>query len=217
MNVVEMHQWFDQLEDKVDSIYFNEFEKDLFINRAIQIFINNIINKFTEDREGRFVISSALEESLNVSEVLKPLMLLDLPVVTDVTGVVTDAEIVTAIETEVGDEAAYLHVLSVVTAAGLPVKFVRENDYHKFQQNDFKVAIDLFPQYRIGYGGVFIAPVGVANYAISVIKEPKKVNYSTLDSTDLPETTHDYIMASALELAGLASRDEALLRVKDTV
>ena len=217
MNVVEMHQWFDQLEDKVDSIYFNEFEKDLFINRAIQIFINNIINKFTEDREGRFVISSALEESLNVSEVLKPLMLLDLPVNSDITGLVTDAEIVAAIETETGDEAAFLHVLSVVSPDGMPLKFVRENDFHKFQQNDFKIANAEFPQYRIGFGGVFISPSGVNDYTVSLIKEPNKVNYATLESTDLPETTHDYIMASALELAGLASRDEALLRVKSTI
>lgn len=217
MNVVEMHQWFDQIQDKVDSIYYNEFEKDLFVNRAIQIFINSIINKFHEDREGNLVISSTLEKSLNVSEVLKPLMLLDLPVVTDVAGVIGDSSIITAIETETGDEAAFLHVLSVVDSVGVPVKFVRENDYHKLQQNDFKVATDAFPQYRIGFGGVFITPTGVNSFTISVIKEPNKVNYETLTSTDLPETTHDYIMASALELAGLASRDEALLQMRNAV
>ena len=100
MNVVEMHQWFDQIQDKVDSIYFNEFERDLFINRAIQIFINKIVNKFSEDRSGNFVVSSTLEKSLNVSEVLKPLMLLDLPVVSDATGVLTDAVIEAAITVE---------------------------------------------------------------------------------------------------------------------
>jgi hypothetical protein len=102
MNVVEMHQWFDLIQDKVDSVYYTENEKDQFLNRSIQIFINDIIHKFNEDQLGQLVISSSLEQSLNVSEVLRPLMLLDLPVVTDVDGIITDAVINQAIEDESG-------------------------------------------------------------------------------------------------------------------
>jgi hypothetical protein len=218
MNVVEMHQWFDLIQDKVDSVYYTENEKDQFLNRSIQIFINDIIHKFNEDQLGQLVISSSLEQSLNVSEVLRPLMLLDLPVVTDVNGILTDAVINQAIEDESGEEETYAHILSITNDLGKPVIFMTENDNSKFQENDFKEATVDYPYYRIGSRGVYISPVSEADtYAISVIKAPKQVNYDTLSSTDLPETTHDYITAKALELAGLASKDEALLHMRNAV
>ena len=217
MNVVEMHQWFDLIQDKVDSVYYTEVEKDQFINRSIQLFINDVIHKFTEVDGGPLVISSNLEESLNASEVLRPLMLLDLPVTTDADGIITVAEIDAAIEAESLETETFLHILSVADSDGIPLQYVRENDFYKFKQNEFKKADEDYPQYRIGAKGVYVSPEAVGNYSLSVIKAPKAVNYDTLDSTDLPETVHDYIMAKALELAGLASRDEALVQMRSAV
>ena len=224
MNVVEMHQWFDLIQDKVDSVYYTETEKDQFINRSIQLFINDIIHKFTDTREGPLVISSNLEESLNASEVLRPLMLLDLPVSTDEDGVITEEEIDSAIETATGETETFLHILSVSDGTK-HIAYVRENDFYKFNQNEFKKATEAYKQYRVGELGVYVHPLvddngqdlNPAGYFISVIKAPKQVNYETLDSTDLPETTHDYILAKALELAGLASQDEALLQMRNAV
>ena len=218
MNVVEMHEWFDLIQDKVDSIYYTEVEKDQFINRSIQLFINNVIHKFTEAQGGPLVISSNLEESLNASEVLRPLMLLDLPVTTDSNGVISVETIDTAIETESGETETFLHILSVADDTGKPISYVRENDHYKFEQNEFKKATDEYKQYRIGANGVYINPVeDGGNYTISVIKAPKSVNYATLDSTDLPETVHDFIMTKALELAKLASQDEGLGQMSNII
>ena len=160
MNVVEMHQWFDQIQDKVDSIYYTEPEKDLFINRSIQTFIDNIVNNYIADRRtGEFIISSTLEESLNVSEVLKPLTLLRLSVASNSSGIITDTAIDDAILAETDEDATFLHILSLTDADGAPVSYVRENDFAVFQRNDFKEATLEYAQYSIGYGGLFITPV----------------------------------------------------------
>lgn len=217
MNVIEMHQWFDLIQDKVDSVYYTEAEKDQFINRSIQLFINDVIHKFTESREGPLVISSNLEESLNASEVLRPLMLIDLPVTADVDGIITVPVIDTAIETRSGETETFLHILSVADDQGKPVSYVRENDFYKFEQNEFKKATTEYKQYRIGSEGIYTYPAAADAYTVSVIKAPKPVNYDSLESTDLPETVHDYILAKALELAGLASKDEALVQMKNAI
>ena len=198
MNVVEMHQWFDLIQDKVDSVYYTEVEKDQFINRSIQLFINDVIHKFTEVPNGPLVISSNLEESLNASEVLRPLMLIDLPVNTyvvqdedgnaftadnDRPGLITSAEIEAAIEEKSGETETFLHILSL-SDGDMAVSYVRENDYFKLEQNEFKKATSTDKKYRISSEGVMITPTvydatsrAYETYAISVIKAPKYVNY----------------------------------------
>jgi hypothetical protein len=88
-----------------------------------------------------------------------------------------------------------------------------------FRKTTLKRQTVEYPYYRIGSeGSLYITCFGkVDTYAMSVIKAPKQVNYDTLSSTDLPETTHDYITAKALELAGLASKDEALVAMRNAV
>jgi len=46
MNIVEMHSWFDVLQDKGDSPYFTVAEKTQFLNRAQTKFVNETLNKF---------------------------------------------------------------------------------------------------------------------------------------------------------------------------
>jgi hypothetical protein len=217
MDIIEMHDWFDLIQDKVDTTYYLTPEKDQFINRAIQLFINDVIHQFNEDPQGRLTISSNLEESLNASEVLRPLMLIDLPVSSNSSGVITDTAIDAAIATKIGETGTFLHILGLTDDADLPVHYVRENDFAKFQQNEFKQATTTNRQYRIGVDGLYCAPTGVIAYTISLIKAPTEVSYTSLVSTDLPNTVHDYVLAKALELAGLASRDEALTRMRTAV
>lgn len=217
MNIIEMHDWFDQIQDKVDSVYYTSVEKDRFINRAIQRFINDIINQFILDPAGQFIISSSLEETLNVSQVLKPLRLIDMEVTSDADGLISNEDINTAIEIRSGETETYLHVLALATTENKSVGFVRENDFYKFEDNEFKKSSSASPVWRLGSEGIYIYPKESRTFKISVIKAPKQVDYDALDSTDLPETTHDYILASALESAGLASRDQALLMMKENL
>jgi len=182
------------------------------------LFINNVIHKFTEPDGGPLIISSNLEESLNASEVLRPLMLIDLQVSTNSGGVITVEAIDNAIENRSGETETFLHILSVADDAGRPVSYIRENDFYKFEQNEFKKTVDEYKGYRIGAEGIRISPIEDSGaFTVSVIKAPKPVNYDTLDSTDLPETVHDVVLAKALELAGLASHDEALIQMRNVV
>ena len=216
MTVLEMHQWFDLIQDKVDEVYFTESEKDMFINRAIQIFINDVVNAFLlNPQTGQVVISSLLEDTLNAAEVLRPLMVLDMSVTADASGIITVDAIDAAIKTATGEEDTFLHILNLANSNGIGLKYVRENDYYKFAVNDFKKATTTYPQYRISHKGIHVTPIDSGGYKLSVIKEPVKVNFDAQISTDLPETTHDYIMAIALELAGLSSKDEALLQMRN--
>lgn len=217
MNIIEMHDWFDLIQDKVDAVYYTTTEKDQFINRSIQLFINDVIHQFRDDPNRGLMITSTLEESLNASEVLRPLMLLDLPVSSAASGIMTDEAIEAAILAAVGEEGTFLHILSLKDNNDLPVKYVRENDFASFQRNDFKQASSSAKQYRIGIDGIYCYPIGIASYKLSVIKAPNEVNYEGLQSTDLPDTVHDFVLAKALELAGLSSRDEALVRMRNAI
>lgn len=108
-------------------------------------------------------------------------------------------------------EAANLAVANSETS--LPVRFVRHNDFHKFQNNIFKAASAFQPQYRIFKDELKFLPAGVAAYKISLIKRPIRMFFNPITpgeniNCELPEVTHNKIVAIALEHAFKATRDE---------
>jgi hypothetical protein len=217
MTIEQMYDWFNLMQDKVDSVYYESSEIDQFINRAIQDFINKVIHKFIQNPQGELVVDSALEETLNISEVLKPLRVLNLDV-TETSGVILYDDIESAIATRTGDDdALVLHTLSIVSPNGKPVRFVRDNDYSYLEQNVFKKAESDYPTFRVGDTGLYIDPAETGNYVISVIKSPIEVCYDQGISTDLPSTTHDFVLAKALQLAGIASKDGDLTQVNNAI
>lgn len=199
-----MHNWFDLIQDKYNTPYFEDTEKDEFINRAQITLVNELIG----------------ENALPESEIIKPLILEDLTVATDGTdnSLILNADINTAIvvEANAGDE--FLHILSLETAGSVFttdrfVRFVRHNDYLKFKQNIFKTASDDNPLWRVVKDGIRVSGATTLsspeNFKLSVIKTPTDVNISGTDS-EFPSFAHDKIVAIALELAGVATRDEVL-------
>lgn len=219
-----MHGWFDILQDKYNAPYFTDTEKDEFLNRAQINFVNDVIYTqmyptLQQGERGPQVLS-AIESTLSGSEVIKPLILEDLAVNTQTPDwdVILNNNINTAVgaAANAGDE--FMHILSLETngsvfTAGRIVRFVRHNDYIRFKQNIFKAPSNTNPIWRLVRDGIKVEGATTLSsqedFLISVIKTPTDVAISGTDC-ELPDFTHDKIVAIALEFAGIATRDEAL-------
>jgi len=156
-------------------------------------------------------------------EVLEPLMIQDIPITSTSSGVINRSDIVGGITTLIGGDSDYMLVTSVAKNLGdgneLPVRFTRANDYYKFKRNSFKKASTSEPQFRISKNKLTFDPSGAANYLISVLKYPTSVVYDevtpgNIKNSELPAFTHNDIMAIALDNAGVATRDMALIQLK---
>lgn len=214
MTVQQMHDWFDLIQDKVDSVYFTDGEKDQFINRAIQIFMNSLIHRFTGSPEAEEAVMNIAESDQTIAQMLKPVTKVDASVASDGSSVILDATIDTAFSS-----VTYLHILSLARSSDdEPVNFVRHNDFYKFSANEFKQPSTTKLYYRFSDTGLVISPTQASTtFKISAILKPTEVVGPSTTSTNLPDNTHDYIMAKALELAGIGSMDENLLKIRGAV
>jgi hypothetical protein len=224
MTIAEMHGWFDILQDKYNAPYFTDVEKDEFINRAQTTFVNEVIYSqmypTLQGGERGPQVLSAIESTLSGSEIIKPLILPDLSVITTTPNwdLVTNATINTAVAAAANAGDEFMHIIALETAgsvftAGRVVRFVRHNDYIRFKHNIFKKGSDTNPLWRLVRDGIKVLGTTTLtageNFKISVIKTPTAVNISGTDC-ELPDFTHDKIIAIALEFTGVATRDEAL-------
>jgi hypothetical protein len=217
MEVTEMHAWFDLMEDKVDTVYYTSHEKDSFISRSIQLFVNDLSSKMVSPPTGPTIIFGSVETTLPTGMMLKPLMRPGL-VVAAATGLITDVAINAVLNTDFGtSNKVYQAILSIADSAGLPVTYKRHNDFDKQEQNEFKKSSVTNPVYRLQNDGLLLSPADNGNYTISVLKAPDYVDYDAGTNTDLPVITHDIIIAKALALASIGSMDENLARIKQEV
>lgn len=211
-----MLSWFDIVSDKESSPYFNNAEKLQFLNVAQDDYVNelvfNVYLPSLSNREGPARVYSASESSSSGIEILEPLLVPEISLVTT-NGIITRS----AIETAVG--SSYIAIESIAKVDGaveLPVRFVRHNDFHKFQSNVFKAASANEPQYRIFKDELRFTPIDNSvsrTYKISLIKRPVRmvsdlVTPANNVDCELPEVTHNRIVAIALEHAFKATRDE---------
>lgn len=219
-----MHGWFDILQDKYNAPYFTDTEKDEFINRAQSTFVNDVIYTqlypTLQDGERGPQVLSAIESTLAGSEILKPLILEDLAVVTATPNwdLIANSAINTAVAAAANAGDEFMHFIGLETAgstftAGRIVRFVRHNDYLRFKHNIFKAPSNTNPIWRLVRSGLKVegatALTGAESFLVSVIKTPTDVDIAGTDC-ELPDFTHDKIIAIALEFAGVATRDEAL-------
>lgn len=206
MTVQEMHNWFEQLLDKYQAPYFTEAEIDRFINRA-QI---EYINSFLPDGEG---LELTPEQNAHILENLNTLVFETAALNMSGAGEITDVNIQSALDTASGSTEAFIKILNV-SSEGLPVKFVRHNDFYKFQQNDFKQASAAYPQYKRVSGKFIFLPVDVSDdIKFTLLKYPREVALGTTTDSDLPDSTHNNIIAIAINSAGIATRDDALAQL----
>lgn len=222
-----MVSWFDLIQDKGNSPFFNLSEKLEFINNAQTDLINELAFQYllNSRREGEpsARVYSSIESTEAALEVLEPLMVQDIPITSSAAGVVNRSDIKTAMNVISGDSSDYMMLTNLAKDLGggteLPVRFVRANDFFQFQRNQFKKATASEPQFRISRDRLTMKPNGVANYLASVLKYPIDVvvdeaTPSNNVDSELPAFTHNDIMAIALDNAGVSARDIALIQAK---
>ena len=209
MTVQQMHDWFDLIQDKVDTVYFTDDEKDEFLNRSTQMYVNNIIQQILPPnsvKRTRSLVDSTEQLSKKLSTITKDIT------VAHSTGAIT----YTAIEAQTSS-TPILTILRVSDNAGNPATYVRHNDINRFEQNTFKQSSGTNLKYSYVDSGIkFLTAPTEANINLTVVVKPAEIELGVTES-NLPLETHDEIVAQALTLAGLGSMDENLIRIKQII
>lgn len=208
MTITEWANYFDLLQDKSGSPYFVPDEMTAFFNAAITEFVKN---KLPDEDKG-----INLELSQDTLNDLEPLIFTTTPFL--ISGG-SQYLLKSALQTQLVSSTAapVWRVLSIGWTMGQnkkPVKFVRHNDWWEFQQNFFKKPSYDNPKFKIeATRYVFDPAPGAAKLEITVLVYPTVVDVTGAIDCNLPEHTHYKIVAIALELAGISSRDEALAQL----
>lgn len=213
MTTVEKLEWFDILQDKFGSPYFTEAEKLMFLNRASLEYVKTLF----PDNEGGLL---NIETDWNVLQNVHPLVFELSEDTQDTNGRISRSDILTDTRTVSGDVTCEIFkVLSVEFKRGsdrFPCKFLRHNDKAEFERNYFKKPDFDNPRVLFQNNNLQFRPIDtLVKVYITVLKTPKILTSSAVD-TDLPESTHNEIVAYALQFAGVASRDEVLSTMNST-
>lgn len=217
----KLHSWFNILLDHYNEEYFIDTEVDEFINAGGIEFVNDIIFKeyfptLGENEKGVQALNS-MESVIQGSEILQPLIIPDLTV-SVTSGFLSNDDINTALSTYTSDaNDRIMHVISLthdVAGDERMIRFVRHNDRARFRQNFFKKPTERNPIFSIVRNGMIIEPSTVDSVSVSILKEPRKVSKKDGISLDLPSFTHQRVIAYAIALSGVASRDDALIQLQ---
>jgi hypothetical protein len=103
--------------------------------------------------------------------------------------------------------------LSIKKTDGKRIKFVRDKDLSMRDDNEFLRPTTSRPVYKILGSNISVKPTSVGECLVTYIKHPVEVSYEDEIDSDMPSILHHTIIAYALNSAGIASRDEALLAV----
>lgn len=201
MTTAELVSYFSVLQDKYGSPNLVETEIVSFINHGI----NEWLNRLVPDSQGGIV---NFEEDSNVTAQIKPLIY-TLSISTNSVGLLTDTAINAALTTAVGSAATTFRVMSAVSSVA-PVKYVKHNDVGSYLRNSYKAPTTSYKLYTQTAGGYQFYPQATTALTFTVMKKPK-----ILVSGSVNPEFGDYemynILAIALQLAGVSTRDEELL------
>ena len=229
MTIKEMHSWFDILQMKGINMEFTSREKDHIINRAQIKYVNEILQtKFLpslKKDERSELVYSPTESNVSGYENIQPL--LGLVVVSANSG---GAIFFNQIETEMDanlfaigyKDAGYsgsklMTILSVARKdSNLPLRYIHGTDRYKNHKNIYRKPSNHDPVYQIETNHINIDPnfpTGTTvDHVIHYVREPEPVKLNEVNC-ELPDFTHDEIMAIALDDAGVATRDSALMQL----
>ena len=211
MTIQDMHNWFNQLQDKYGSPYFSDDMIDLFLNRAQIEYLNTVF----PDNEGGV---ANIEQTQLITENFDTLVYeTTSPLYMNASGMVSRATIQTRLNSETGSTEGWRHILNVSadqSGIRLDVKFRRHNDFYRLERNTFKIDDQDKMVYRLESRGLLFTPINVqTKLYFTLMKLPKPVSLSGSISSELPAYTHNEIVAIAVDFAGIASRDEALIQL----
>jgi len=108
-----------------------------------------------------------------------------------------------------------LSIKAIVGNLSMPVSFVRHNDWAQFLNNSFKTPTINNPKvYETALDYRFLPVNSQMQLVFTVLKYPQFVDIDAGISSDMPDYTHDKIISIALQLAGVASRDVAMIELQ---
>jgi hypothetical protein len=190
MIATEMREWFDVLQDKYNTPYFTDNEKDEFLTDAQWDFINEYIG----DNENAPQLGKNKSAVAAISTLITTV-----PITTAADGQATDTLINTALSTK-----EIILPLALKPATGEAAHFLNHNDIGKAEANTFKAGIATAPNYTIENGLAQLYPKMVYTaLEVTALTKP-------LTITDLPEHIHRKQVAKAMTKTGLVTEDEAL-------
>jgi len=187
MNVTTWHQYFDILSDKYGSPYLTNAEKDILFNRSQFKVIDKVLTMPDIQRQ-----EELLRNNLKIATTTS-----------SVAGVVLNTTIDGLIS------GLTYKIRRVTDANGVEIRYSSTN---KNRKNTFKVPSSTAPRYTYNNGGIIVLPEAAYSLLITVVSEPTAVAYGGA-SSGLPEELHNDVIATAIDLAGIATRDEALAQL----
>ena len=231
MTITEMHSWFDVLQMKGNDQEFTRAEKDHLINRAQLKYVNEVLQKkylpSLKAKEGSKVKYSPIDSGVSGRDAITPLIGLANLIASSGSASIDFSDIETTIKStltsSLGKSSTFIAKLMMITGVrhrgGLQCRFQDTTNTATNHFNLYRKALDFQPTYILQEHRINIEPnsLGGEEFAIGYIREPELVKWShtSADRVDceLPGFTHDEIIAIALDDAGLAQRDQALMQL----
>lgn len=131
-------------------------------------------------------------------------------------GVVTNGAITTALQTAGAETGAtWYRIGSVGVRIGgvtYPAKYTKHNNLRVLERNFFKKGLSTRPRFIIRQDGLKFYPTDSVNpVSMTVIKHPRLLSLTGPVNPQLDDAQMYNIIAIALKLAGVATRDEELI------
>lgn len=210
MDSAAMHEYFNVLIDKQGGAYFDDTDRDRFINMAQIEYVKELL----PSNEGGAV---NLEfDHVNFHNI-QPLVYQTAGLSANSSGEITTASVQTALNTASSSTEPYMYVMNVSwtkSGATYPVKFTRHNDFYEIELNSFKQGKSTRPRYRhLGTKFVFSPIDTSASIKFTLLKQPVDVELNVTDC-ELPSHTHKKITEMAVDLAILSLRDSEYSQLK---
>lgn len=230
---------FDILQDKSNEPYFTNEEKLILLNSAQNTFLSEYMeNNFPGGigiTERGFISARSIENTLGNSDILKPLIVANMQeingsgdkLMTNSNGRVSETDINTAITHNSGSSTPVLKLLSLALVSGggstlSSVKYNRHNDLFKSINNGFLTPTTTEPIYVIDGNGYIVYPNAVHELDMSVLRYPVDMVFVSEGSgsnvdCELDEQVHERILAIALEMVGISTREVFLDRIREKI
>lgn len=230
LTFLEMKDYFDILHDKYNSGYFTDDEKALFLNRAQMIFLNEHLERELDGAlnfyERGHIDARSIENTLGNTDILYPLVVSDMSEIngsgdrlaTNSSGFLSRSDLLSAITQNSGQSTNPMKILYFgIDVSGeiypTSAEYVRQNDILKFLKNSFLSPTSSQPLWTNDNNGYQFYPKEILNLTASVLRYPVEMSDSV--DCELQGSTHDRIVSIALELAGVGTRDENLLKLNN--
>tara|TARA_R110002020_G_scaffold216496_1_gene424257 strand:+ start:2068 stop:2799 length:732 start_codon:yes stop_codon:yes gene_type:complete len=231
MNINEMHSWFDILQMKGHNREFTRREKDHLINRAQIKYANEVLQKkylpSVQAGEKAEMVFSSAESIIAGHDSISPL-LGSVNVTSNQNAIFTFTNIESQINTKLitalnlkptSFTSKLMMILGIQHTNNEPCRYLSLHDRRKNNNNIYRKATEFAPTYSIEEHRVNVEPNSLGNDSFTVfyIREPDPVKWDYKSSLrvdcELPDFTHDEIISIALDDAGLAHRDDALMQL----